>query len=499
MSAPALWPFQVDLVDRVEEALGNGQNVLVQLPTGGGKTATFAELIRRRGGRALVLAHRTELVQQAATKLFAAGIDVGIIQAGIRPSHTSTVQVASVQTLAARLGRGAIDLPRFHLVIPDEAHHVVAKSWQNILSACPDAGIVGWTATPARPDGRGLGGVFDTLITGPSTSDLISDGYLVPVRPWTASAPDLAGVRVQAGDYAPGQLAARMDQPKLVGDVVTHWIKLAERRKTIAFCCGVAHGVHLCDEFGRAGVVAENIHAGTPPEERASILRRFAAGQIEVITNAMIFTEGFDCPDIGAVVLARPTRSMSLYLQMTGRGLRRAPGKRDCILIDHAGAIHRHGLPDDPIIWALEDNRKAENVSHCSRQAGRAPGLRDCPECGAVRLEGQACESCGWRPRPKPSAVAIVDGDLVRVDRARRTEPAGWGDDAKRRFYAELLGLAAERGWKPGFAFYKFGEKFKVNPPWRNVAPVPPSAETRSWVRSRQIAYAKARQKVAAA
>jgi DNA repair protein RadD len=302
---------------------------------------------------------------------------------------------------------------------------------------------------------------------------------------------------VQAGDYAPGQLAARMDQPKLVGDVVTQWFKLAERRKTIVFACGVGHSVHLCDEFGRAGVVAENIHAGTPPAERASILRRFVAGQTEVITNAMIFVEGFDCPVIGAVVLARPTRSMSLYLQMTGRGLRRAPGKRDCILIDHAGAIHRHGLPDDPIIWTLEDDRKAENVAYRARQAGRPRALRDCPECGAVRLEGQPCGSCGWRPRPKPSAVTVVDGDLVRINRARHTEPAEWGDDERRRFYAELLGLAAERGWKPG-SFYMFVEKFKVNPPWRNVAPVPPSAETRSWVRSRQIAYAMARQKAAA-
>jgi superfamily II DNA or RNA helicase len=489
VSAPTLWPFQVELLDRVEKALDDGEDPLVQLPTGGGKTITFSELIRRRGGRALVLAHRTELIQQAASKLFAAGVDVGIIQAGIRPSPIATAQVASVQTLAARLRRGAIELSNFGTVVVDEAHHVVASSWKDILAACPHARVVGWTATPVRGDGRGLGGVFDTLITGPSVTDLIIDGYLVPVRPWAPTAPDLAGVRVQAGGYAPGALAERMDKPKLVGDVVTHWLRLAERRKTLVFASGVAHGVHLCEEFGRAGVVAENIHAGTPPEERADILRRFAAGQVEVITNALIFVEGFDCPDIGAVVLARPTRSLSLYLQMVGRGLRRAPGKKNCILIDHASAVHQHGYPDDPIIWPLEKDDKAVDVAHKARQDGKAPGLVDCPECGAIRLAGQPCPACGWRPQPKPVAVTVVDGELARADRARRTETSAPSDDDKLRFYAELLGLAAEYGWKPGAAFYKFQEKFKAKPPSHNVTPIPPSAATRSWVRSRQIAY----------
>lgn len=499
MTAPSLWPFQDDLLARVEAAIDATQNPLVQLPTGAGKTVCFAELIRRRGGRALVLAHRTELVTQAASKLFAAGVDVGIIKAGIAPTVTASVQVASVQTLCARLQSRAIDLPSVDLVVVDEAHHSVASSWRGIFRACPDATVVGWTATPARADRRGLGGIFDTLITGPSVSDLISGGYLVPARIYAPSRPDLEGVRMQAGDYAPGELAERMNKPKLVGDVVMHWLKLGERRRAIVFASGVPHAVHLRDEFARAGVIAEHVDASTPPGERADIIQRLAAGEVEVVCNAMIFTEGFDCPDIGCIILARPTKSLSLYLQMCGRGLRVAKNKRDCIIIDHAGAVHAHGFPDDAIVWALGDDQRAENVVHGARQAGKAPALCDCPECGAIRLEGRPCPACGWRLQPKPIAVAVFDGDLGRVDRARRTDPTGWTDEAKRRFYAELLGIAAERGWKPGFAYYKFVEKFKVNPPWRNVTPAPPSAETRSWVRSRQIAYAKARKKAAAA
>ena len=497
MTAPSLWPFQADLLGRVERATDAGHNPLVQLPTGGGKTVCFAELIRRRGGRALVLAHRTELVGQAASKLWAAGVEVGIIQAGVPPTVTAKTQVASVQTLSSRLQRRAIDLAKFDLVVVDEAHHAVASSWRLILEAFPEATIVGWSATPARGDGRGLGGVFDELIVGPSVSDLMSGGYLVPIRPWAPTAPDLAGVRVQAGDYSPGQLAERMDKPKLVGDVVMHWLKLAERRRTIVFATGVAHSVHLRDEFLRAGVLAAHIDASTPAEERKDILRQFAAGQVEVVCNAMIFTEGFDCSDIGAIVLARPTKSLPLYLQMVGRGLRQAPNKRDCILIDHAGAVHAHGFPDDPIIWPLKDDRKVENVAQRARQAGKAPALCDCPECGAVRFEGQPCPACGWRPKPKPKAVTVVEGDLGRVDRARRADSAGWSDAAKRQFYAELLGYAAERNFKPGFAYYKFEEKFKAKPTWRNVAPLAPSLETRSWIRSRQIAYAKAKGRAA--
>jgi superfamily II DNA or RNA helicase len=255
------------------------------------------------------------------------------------------------------------------------------------------------------------------------------------------------------------------------------------------FATGVAHSLHLRDEFRRSGVLAEHIDGSTPVEEREAILRQLAAGTVELVSNAMVLTEGFDCPEIGCLVLARPTKSLGLYFQMVGRALRPAPGKTDALILDHAGAVFAHGFPDDPITWTLDEDRRAENKAHASRGTYQAPALTNCPECSAVRFQGQPCPACGWRPRPKAAAVEVIDGDLGRVERDR-TVIAAMVD--QRRFYAMLLYIASERGYQRGWAGHKFKEKFGAWPSWRFIDPLPADDFVRSWVRSRAIAYAKA-------
>ncbi len=463
-------------------------------------SAAITAAATERGKRALFLAHRRELIQQSSQKLHAVGVDHGIIQAGFPTRPDAAVQVASIQTLHARAIRGrSVELPEADVVIVDEAHHIRAATYRRILDAYPDAAVVGMTATPCRGDGRGLGPAFDVLVEGPPVVDLVRDGYLVPTRVYAPSTPDLTGVEVRRGDYAENQLEEKVNTDVLVGDIIEHWFKLAERRPTVVFAVGVAHSVHLRDEFRRAGVNAEHIDGNTPMEERDHILKQLAKGVVELVCNCAVLTEGWDCPEVSCIILARPTKSVGLYRQMVGRVLRPAPGKSDCLVLDHAGAIFEHGFVDEPIEWTLKEDRKAINPRNEARKARTVPKLVACPECAGVIWQGQPCR-CGWRPREWGRSVDTVDGDLAEVGRDRR-KPAAPAPSLfdKQEFYSMLAYVALERGYKEGWAANQYREKFKVwpNAPGINkrAPPIAPNERVRSWIRSRQIAYAKARQK----
>jgi hypothetical protein len=255
----------------------------------------------------------------------------------------------------------------------------------------------------------------------------------------------------------------------------------------------VAHSVHLRDEFRLAGVAAEHLDGKTPIEERDAILDRLAAGTIDIVTNCGVLTEGWDQPEVSCLILARPTKSIGLYLQMVGRVLRAAPGKDDAIILDHAGAVFEHGFVDEPIAWRLAANCSAENRAQGSRARGQAPSLATCPECSAVRSEGQPCRFCGWRPQPKPRAVEVADGELGEVDRDRKVRQVAYSDADKLRFYLQLLWIAGQRGYAAGWAWYRFKDRFGHSPPRTNANPIPPDDAVRRWVRHRDIAYSKAK------
>ena len=503
MSGIELRDYQREVIARLNaEVVSGRRRILLVAPTGSGKTvlasALIAEAVQRKQ-RALFLAHRRELINQASRKLHAAGVDAGIILPGYPMRLAEPVQVASIASLRARaISSSSIDMPIADIVVVDEAHHARARTYRRILQEYPEAVVVGMTATPCRGDGRGLGNIFEVLVECPDVDELTEAGWLVRAEIYAPTTPDLAGIRIRQGDYDEGQLAERMDRPQLVGDIIAHWFRLNPgRRSTIVYGTSVAHSVHLRDEFRRSGVLAEHIDGSTPTEERDSILARLARGEVEAVCNCMVLTEGFDAPDVGCLVLARPTKSLGLFRQMIGRGLRSAPGKTDCIILDHAGVVFTHGLPDDPITWTLHEDRKAENRAQAARGAkGGPPKLTDCPECHAVRFEGRPCTVCGWRPTPKPAFVNVIDGDLGRVERDRSVTVSALD---RRRFYAQLLYIAGERGYQRGWAGHKFREKFGAWPSWRFADPIPPDDATRAWVRSRAIAWARAQQKAGAA
>jgi len=354
------------------------------------------------------------------------------------------------------------------------------------------------TATPCRGDGRGLGGIFETLIECPQVQELIDSRHLVPTRVYAPSIPDLTGVRVQAGDYVETQLAQVMDRPKLVGDVVTHWHRLAEGRRTVVFATGVQHSVHIRDEFIKSGVKAEHIDGSTPKDERDNILAQLGRGELDVVTNCMVLMEGWDMPDVGCAVLARPTKKMGLYRQMIGRVLRPAPGKPDAILIDHSGAVHRHGFAEDRVEWTLSPDRHAGNPAHAARgEQGLRSRLVDCSQCGALRVGGEACRHCGFKPKPTPRHAAVADGDLALVTRAG-TVSRSYSPAQRLEFHRMLTQIAFEHNYQRGWIAHKFKEKFGQWPPFGAVEPLMPSPEVRSWVRSRMIAFTKGRAKAEA-
>jgi DNA repair protein RadD len=495
-----LRPYQKDVVGEFERTVEAGcKHIILVAPTGSGKTIIGGEIIRHmttRGQSVLVLAHRREIITQTSGKLTDHGIRHGVIQAGLenlfRPMES--VQVASVQTLWVRAVRSeSMPLPPANLLIIDEAHHCPANTYSKIIDAYPDAVLLGLTATPCRGDGRGLGGIFETLIECPQVAALIEGKYLVKTRVYAPVDPDLRGVKTQAGDYVENQLADRMDRPKLIGDIITHWHKYGERRQTVAFACSVGHSIHIRDEFIRAGVRAEHIDGSTPKDQRDETLARLACGATEVVTNCMVLTEGWDMPVVGCCILARPTKKMGLFRQMIGRVLRPADSKPDAIVLDHSGAVFRHGLPEDHVEWTLDPDRRAESPAHQKRQSARESKLIECSQCATLRIGGKPCPHCGFMPQRPAQYVAHVEGDLGLVTngkaKAGAFDPAEW--------HGMLTHIAEEREYKPGWIAHKFKEKFGHWPTQRYVPAIEPSREVLSWVRSRQIAFAKRQRAVA--
>ena len=496
--------YQQKVIEQYREKLLAGvSRICMTAPTGSGKTVIFCEITRQAAAeskRVLIIAHRSELLTQPRDKLQGFfGITAGIIKAGREQDQRpqALVQIASVQTLHARAFRSkTMELPPAEIVIIDECHHVRARTYQTIIEAHPNAIIVGLTATPCRGDGRGLGNVFDALIECPQIGELIELGYLVKPKIFAPAPPDLRGVKVAStGDYQINQLSARMDTDALVGDVVEHWLRHAQRRRTVMFAVDIAHSVHIVRELVKADVKAEHLDGSTPQTEREAILARLASGETEVVCNVGVLTEGFDLCDIGCIALVRPTRSLGLFRQMIGRGLRPASGKTDVIILDHSGGVHRHGRPDDPIEWTLHADKRAANAAHAARLQEHRDPFCECSSCGHLRMRGMACDNCGWEPKPRGEGIAYIDQDLVELGQTQRSELD------RITFFRELRGFqhTARRKdgsqYNPKWPACQYRDKFGSWPPfaWNNHSPLAPTDATLRWIRHRQIAYAKRR------
>lgn len=351
------------------------RRVLGQLPTAAGKTVCFAHISHKlfdQGKQVLVIAHRIELISQAAEKLEQIiGEPVGIIKAGVLANPERRIQVASVQTLSRR---EVLELPmNIGLLILDEAHHATALSYRRLIEHYDSAQILGVTATPQRIDGQGFVDLFDDLVIGIDTAYLIQTGYLSKFRLFaTNQTISTLGVAKSRGDFRAKELAIAVTSQIGVSEILENYFKYARNLRTVIFACSLEHSRALAAEFSRNYISAEHLDGKTPPQERLEILQRFRNGTTQVITNYEILTEGFDCPNIECVYCVRPTESSTLWLQMLGRVLRTYTLKPTAVIIDITDNWKKHGLPDEARKWTL----LPETISEIQNK-----GLIQCEHC----------------------------------------------------------------------------------------------------------------------
>lgn len=440
----SLRPHQVQaLADlRAAYAAGRRAPVLV-MATGGGKTHTSAEIIRSavdKGKRVWFMAHLREILITTSDKLTAEQIPHSFIMAGRDHDPDQPVQVVMVQTAVRRLAK----LPKPDLIVIDECHLAVAATYRQVVEAVGNPHLLGLSATPARLDGRGLGEMFDILVQSCDTAELQGQGLLVPVRYYAPSRPDLTGVRTFAGEYAQGQLADAMNKPSITGDAVAHYRRLAHGRPCVVFCTNVRHAEDTAQTFREAGYRAVAISGETATDERTGALDRLRAGEIDVVVNCQLWVAGVDCPAISCIIMLAPTKSLTKYLQSIGRGLRTAPGKTDCIVLDHAGNAFTHGLPAEPREWTLDGAKKR------ARDAEAIEPVRQCERCYFVHSPAPHCPNCGHIHPIKERKLRQTEGELAELTEIKRKERQEVG---RARTVEELRKIAEERGYKMGWVY----------------------------------------------
>lgn len=408
-----LRPYQVTAIDSALAALSNSGSAVMQMPTGAGKTRAATEIVGHWEGVVWFICHRVEIAQQTAKAFKAAGIEFGMISPRAVDPDTDKpyplepnkrVQIITIGTLPRLLA----DLPAPSLVVWDECHHVAAKSWAKIREMLTDAKHLGLTATPERLDGKGLSKWFAELVVGPTIESLIADEWLSPFRYFAPSDPDLSAAKIQAGDYNKKDLAKVMNTPVLIGDAVAEYRRVADGKRAIAFCASKEASRALVERFNAEGVPALHVDGNTHSIARREAVRALAAGDIKVLSNVEVFTEGFDVPGIEAVILMRPTKSPTLLLQMIGRALRFVEGKTS-VIMDHAGLWQDHGNFARYESWSIHGGAVA------ARRRSGVGGLRCCPECKNVPFERvPVCENCGFE-FPSGREVGEYDGVLREV------------------------------------------------------------------------------------
>lgn len=428
-----LRPYQEELKFKVLDALSQVNRVMLQLPTGGGKTITFVDLAEHfvnQNKIVWILVHRKELIDQTADKLTKYNVRHGVIQADYHYSQFAPCHIVSVQTVVRRLSK--VRPP--DIIICDEAHHSTANSYRKIYENYPKAKLIGVTATPVRTNGEGFKDLFDKMICGLSVKELIKQGYLCEPKIFAKPLSfDLSSIRVTAGDFNDKDLFEALDNTEIYGDLVNSYIQKANGKKAIVFAINIEHSKHIVEMYNASGIKAEHLDGTTPKVERTAILNRFKRGETLVLSNVNIITEGFDVPDCEVVQLAKPTKSLAMYLQMVGRGLRTSPGKEYAIVLDHSDSVFYHGFPQQDRIWTLKGKKKKPKDNELDDRIR----IRD-------KQTGQLFKRNELPPHITDIELVEVDIDSFRINKLDL-----------------LLGRALAKGYSPSTALYWFEKEHK--------------------------------------
>ena len=411
MEVITLRPYQQTLKAEARSAITRARRVCVVLPTGGGKSAILSSIAADAAAKSRtvwILAHRRKLIQQLSQTVARWNIEHGIIQSG-KPQTDHKVQVGSVDTVVRRLQQ----YPAPDLIIVDEAHHLTSNNkWGKVVEAFPNAYLIGFTATPERLDGKGLGegkgGYMQSLVLGPDAKWLTDNGFLAPSVVYSWPTKITESLKVRAGDYAPETSAAILDKPAIMGDVVAAYRKHLDGKTAIANCCTVLHAENVADSFNEAGITAAAITGKTDKAIQDKLFAELASGELKVLCQCELISEGVDVPSVSGGLMLRPTQSTALWLQQCGRILRPKPDGGKAVILDFVGNALRLGLPTDKREWSLDGKAK---------RAKDAPVVRMCKVCYAANVAtARVCSECGAEFQVKSvDDLATVAGELTAL------------------------------------------------------------------------------------
>jgi len=451
--AQKLRDYQVESLDQIIAHFNKGEKkVLLHLDTGAGKTTVFAEVLKRaynKGNHALMVVRGRKLVDQAHKRLLREQVPHGVIMAGHRANFPDQrIQICSIDTLTARK-----IYPKANLIVYDEAHLATSASYKTFVEQYPSAYHLPVTATPYLD--KSLRHIANTIVRPINMKQLIEKKYLVNARYFAPSSVNLKGVKTTktalGNDYSTPDLEKVLSTGQIVGDLVENYKKYSQSRKTLIFAVSVKHSLMICEQFREAGINILHVDASTPERERESAIAKLESGEISAITNCGILTTGVDIPSLGCILLARPTKSICLYLQILGRGTRPFQDKQDFIVIDCVGNVKEHGFITDEREADLDGKRRKSNkikIKTCYKCKGVfEPPTYICPYCGFDNSIKQP------KPRIEPESR---DGELVEVLETDKTF----------RAFSEAEGLIRiqnSRPLKPGWVWHqlkkKYGEK----------------------------------------
>lgn len=449
------YPHQMKNYHDLRHELSTGKKApLVVAATGYGKTVFASYLIRQgisKGTRSIFCVHRKNLINQTALSFSDDCIDFGYIQSGKKYDASKLVHIASMQTLVRKLE--SVEVPK--LLICDEVHLGLGSNYQKVIGYFKEKGavIVGLTATPQRLDGKPLGDLFDVIVEGPSVRWMIDSGFLSTFKYYAPTIPDVSNIKKVAGDYASGELEKEMSKSKLIGDVVHHYKKLAFGKMTVCFCVNINHSKLIAQSFCDAGIPAAHVDGNTPDDEQKEIFKRIASGEVKILCNASLLSEGWDLAaqtgsdaTIECVIMLRPTTSLVIYLQQVGRGLRRKP--YPAILIDHAGNVLKFGMPDDERQWSLDG--KVKGGKSDSDSVIDAPII--CEECfqAVIKPVPERCPHCDAEMKKQKAVIKIIEGELQEIKEAERLllKEKQKQEEREAKTLNEFIAIAQKRGYK---------------------------------------------------
>ena len=431
--------YQKNIIKRTHEAFSKDiRKPMIVLPTGAGKTACFAWLAnatQAKNKNVWFLVHRRELLDQTRDTFNKFNIKLKTIYIG----------------MVGQVARNADKFPKPDLIVFDEAHHSSAATWRKIIDRFPDAYLIGLTATPCRLDGKPLGEVYEQLIIGPSTYDLIEQGYLSKFRYYSVTVADLSALKKRGSDYDLQDASDLMMQRAVYGDVIKTYQQRADGLQAICFCTTVKHSQAMAEAFNTASIRAEHFDGNTPAQQRRDIVKRFRAGDIRILCNVELVGEGFDLPACDCVIQLRPTQSLTIYLQQVGRALRAREGKT-AIVLDHVGNVNRHGLPDDDRDWSLIEKLE-------KRQQYKNDGMlavRTCTECFACYPSAfDFCTVCGAQYHTTREEIKNIEFiELKEIERQKQL--------AKEE---RIKNLFTEKDCKNYSDFYQLAKKTNIYNP----------------------------------